>query len=130
MKYGRTLLLLAVTVACCIGIFVMTGRHRYTPDLILQNDIAETVRENMDDLAALDEKFPDTRILVFDTNGFCIYPNGDCITLTDARNNGDLCLAVTDSDKFLATAAIPDPTFTAYQEAFDRLTLAAVILLV
>lgn len=111
MRYGRTLILLAMTVACCIGIFVMTGRQKYMPDIVLQNDIAETVREQMNDLAILEEKFPDTDILVFDTEGFCIYPGGESLTLTQSRNNGDLCLAVTDGDRFLATAAIPDPFF-------------------
>lgn len=128
MRYGRTLIFLAMTVACCIGIFVMTGRQKYMPDIVLQNDIAETVRENMDDLAILAEKFPDTDILVFDTEGFCIYPGGENLTLTKSRNNGYLCLAVTDGDRFLATAAIPDPSFSGYNRAFDQLTCAAVIL--
>lgn len=128
MRYGRTLILLAITVACCIGIFVMTGRQKYMPNIVLQNDIAETVRENMNDLAVLEEKFPDTDILVFDTEGFCIYPEGENLTLTKSRNNGDLCLAVTDGNRFLATAAIPDPSFSEYNKAFDQLTCAAVIL--
>ena len=128
MRYGRTLILLAMIVACCIGIFVMTGRQKYMPNIVLQNDIAETVRENMNDLAVLEEKFPDTDILVFDTEGFCIYPGGEDLTLTQSRNNGDLCLAVTDGDRFLATAAIPDPFFSEYHKAFDQLTRAAVIL--
>ena len=128
MRYGRTLILLAMIVACCIGIFVMTGRQKYMPDIVLQNDIAETVRENRNDLAVLEEKFPDTDILVFDREGFCIYPEGESLTLTKSRNNGDLCLAVTDGDRFLATAAIPDPSFSGYNKAFERLTCAAVIL--
>lgn len=128
MRYGRTLILLAMTVACCIGIFVMTGRQKYMPDIVLQNDIAETVRENMNDLAVLEEKFPDTDILVFDTEGFCIYPGDENLTLTKSRNNDYLCLAVTDGDRFLATAAIPDPSFSEYNKAFGGLTCAAVIL--
>lgn len=128
MRYGRTFILLAMTVACCIGIFVMTGRQKYMPDIVLQNDIAETVRENRNDLAILEEKFPDTDILVFDTEGFCIYPGDENITLTKLRNNGYLCLAVTDGDRFLATAAIPDPSFSEYNKVFIQLTCAAVIL--
>ena len=128
MRYGRTLILLAMIVACCIGIFVMTGRQKYMPNMVLQNDIAETVRENMNDLAVLEEKFPDTDILVFDREGFCIYPGGENLTLTKSRNNGDLCLAVTDGDRFLATAAIPDPSYSEYNKAFGQLTCAAVIL--
>lgn len=128
MRYGRTLTFLAITVACCIGIFVITGRQKYMPDIVLQNDITETVKENMNDLAVLEEKFPDTDILVFDTEGFCIYPYGEKITLTRSRNNGILCLAVTDGDRFLGTAAIPDPSFSEYNKAFDQLTCAAVIL--
>ena len=130
MRYGRTLLLLSVIVACCIGIFFMTSSHRYTPDIVLQNDIAETVRENLNDLEVLEKRFPDTDILVFDRNGFCIYPEGVDTTLTEARNGGKLCLAVTDGDRFLATAAIPDPYFSEYSRAFDRLAISAVILLV
>lgn len=128
MRYKRKLILLAMTVACCIGIFVMTGRQKYMPDIVLQNDIAETVRENMNDLAILEEKFPDTDIFVFDTEGFCIYPGGENVTLTESRNNGYLCLAVTDGDRFLATVAIPDPSFSEYNKAFEQLACAAVIL--
>lgn len=128
MRYGRTLIFLAMTVACCIGIFVMTGRQKNMPNIVLQNDIAETVRENMNDLAILEEKFPDTDIHVFDTEGFCIYPKGESLTLTKSRNNGDLCLAVTDGGRFLATAAIPDPSFSEYNKAFVQLACAAVIL--
>ncbi|MDE6314360.1 MAG: HAMP domain-containing histidine kinase [Lachnospiraceae bacterium] len=128
MRYGRTLILLAMTVACCIGIFVMTSRQKYMPNIVLQNDIAETVRENMNGLAILEEKFPDTDILVFDTEGFCIYPGGENLTLTKSRNNGYLCLAVTDGDRFLATAAIPDSSFSEYNKAFAQLTCAAVML--
>ena len=128
MRYKRTLILLAMTVACCIGIFVMTGRQKNMSNIVLQNDIAETVKENMNDLAVLEEKFPDTDILVFDTEGFCIYPGGEDLTLTQSRNNGDLCLAVTDGDRFLATAAIPDPSYSEYNKAFGQLTCAAVIL--
>lgn len=128
MRYGRTFILLAMTVACCIGIFVMTGRQKYMPDIVLQNDIAETVRENRNDLAILEEKFSDTDILVFDTEGFCIYPGDENITLTKLRNNGYLCLAVTEGDRFLATAAIPDPSFLEYNKVFIQLTCAAVIL--
>lgn len=128
MRYKRTLILLAMTVACCIGIFIMTGRQTNMSNIVLQNDIAETVRENMNDLAILEEKFPDTDILVFDTEGFCIYPGGENLTLTKSRNNGDLCLAVTDGGRFLATAAIPDPFFSEYHKAFDQLACAAVIL--
>ena len=130
MRYRRTLILLAMTVACCIGIFVMTGRQKYMPNIVLQNDIAETVRENMNDLAILEEKFPDTDILVFDTEGFCIYPESENLTLTKLRNNGDLCLAVTDGNRFLATAAIPDPSFSEYNKAFGQLICAAVILFI
>ena len=63
----------------------MTGRQKYMPDIVLQNDIAETVRENIKDLAVLEEKFPDTDILVFDREGFCIYPEGENVNL---RANG------------------------------------------
>lgn len=129
MRYVRTLILLSAALACCIGIFFLAGRHRYLPDLVLQNDISETVRENMDGLDVLAESFPGTEIYVFDRDGFCVYPDGAELTLTDARSKGVLCLAITDGDRFLGTAAIPDPAFSEYSKAFDRLMLAAVILL-
>ena len=129
MKYGRTVFVLAFIIACCIGIFAVTGRHEHKPDIVLQNDIAETVKENMGGLDVLESRFPDTEILVFDTDGFCIYPEGCTLTLNDARNNGGLCLAVTDDDKFLAAAVIPDPASVEYKKAFSRLFCAAVMLL-
>lgn len=130
MRYVSALLLLTVTIACFIGIFIITGNHKFTPDILLQNDIAQTVRENMNDLDVLEKKFPHTDISVYDTEGFCIYPAGNTSTLNDARTNGDLCLAVTDRNRFLATATISDPSFLAYNTAFKRLTFSAVILFI
>ena len=128
MRYVRTLILLAAAVACCIGIFFITGRQRYEPDILFQNDITETVRENMGGLSVLEKKFPDTEIYVFDTEGHCIYPENEGMTLVKARKSGSLCMAVTDGSRFIATAAIPDPVISEYGMAFDRLTLSAVIL--
>ncbi len=130
MRYAKTVLLLTAIVACCIGIFAVTGSRRYTPDIVLQNDISETVKENMSDLDILAEKYPRTRILVFDSEGFCIYPEDSTETLTDARSEGVLCLPVTDGPRFLGTAAIPDPAFAEYNIAYRRLLIAAVALLI
>lgn len=130
MRYVKTVLLLALAVACFIGIFAMTGSRRYTPDIVLQNDISETVKENMRDLGILAVKYPKTKILVFDSEGFCIYPEDETLTLTDARKDGVLCLPVTDGGKFLGTAAIPDPAFAEYKTAYRRLLQGAVALLI
>lgn len=129
MRYGRVLTFTAVMLVCCIGIFLLTGRHRYEPDIVKHNDISQTVRENRDDLSILARKFPDTDILVFDTDGFCIYPEDCGVTLNEARKNGDLCLAVTDGERFIATAAISDPQYGEYNKAFHRLMISSVVLL-
>lgn len=129
MKYARTLIVLAVTIVCGIGIFIIIGRNRYTPDISYQNDIVQTVKENMADLDVLAEEFPDTEILVFDTEGFCIYPDGVDMTLSFARGEGYMCLAVTDTNRFIATAATPDPSYLQYNTDFKRLVCSAVVLL-
>ena len=128
MKYIRDLSILAAAVLCCIGIFFMTGSRKYSPDIILQNDIVRTVGENMNDLSILEKEFPGTDILVFDTEGFCIYPEGSDTTLTKARNNGDLCLAVTDGSRFIATVTMTDPSFSEYSKAFRRLAVSGAVL--
>ena len=129
MRYARTVLLLAVMTALCIGIFAAAGSRRYTPDIVLQNDISETVKENMSDLGILAEEYPGTEILVFNSEGFCIYPDDSTVTLTDARAGGVLCLPITDGSKFLGTAAIPDPAFAEYDLAYRRLLISAIALL-
>jgi signal transduction histidine kinase len=128
MRYIKVLLFLSVITCCCIGIFFFAGRRRFVPDIMLQNDITETVKENINDLTVLSSKYPDMEILVFDVDGFCVYPKGRTETLTDVRGDGNECLAVADDDRFLGTVTIPNAAAEEYKRAFNGLTAAAVIL--
>ena len=98
MKYGKVILFLSIIIASSIGLFWIIGQHQYSPNILIQNDITETVKENMDNLTVLRNKYPDMEILVFDRDGFCVYPAGRTETLTDVRKSGSMCLVVTDGD--------------------------------
>lgn len=128
MRYIKVLLFLSVITCCCIGIFFFSGRRRFAPDIMLQNDITETVKENINDLTVLSSKYPDMEILVFDVDGFCVYPEGRSETLTDVRKDGSECLAVADGDRYLGTVTVPNAAAEEYKRAFNGLTAAAVIL--
>ena len=66
MRYIKVLLFLSVITCCCIGIFFFSGRRRFAPDIMLQNDITETVKENINDLTVLSSKYPDMEIVAIE----------------------------------------------------------------
>ena len=128
MKYGKVLLFLSVVIGCALVIFFMSVKHRIAPNVLQQNDITETVKENINDLTVLESRYPDMEILVFDKDGFCVYPEGCTKTLTDVRSEGSQSLAVTDNDRFLGTVTIPNAASDQYNRAFNCLFITAVII--
>ena len=128
MSYKRVSVVLAVTAALCIGIFLLTAKKDIRKDVLYTNDIVQTVRENIYDLDVLSEKYPGQQIMVFDTAGKCIYPAGTDIKLKDAEQK-NLCLAVTEENIFFGTVCIPDPSMIQYDKAYKRLRIGALILL-
>lgn len=128
MRYGRVVLFLSVLIGCALVILFMTARRNFVPDIIQQNDITETVKENINDLSVLESRYPDMEIFVFDKDGFCVYPEGCTETLTDVRGGGSLSLVVTDNDRFLGTVAIPDVASDQYNKALNALFIVAAII--
>ena len=129
MRYFRALIPIAVTILICIGVFAVTSRRTYTADVVLQNDIIQTVREEMDDLSVLSERFPNTAIYVYDVSGIQLWPKDTALSLRDARKGGYLLLAVNDGSRAIGTAVIPDPAQAMYEAAYRRLVIGALALL-
>ena len=72
MKYGRVVLFLSVLIGCALVILFMTAKRSFVPDILQQNDITETVKENINDLTVLESRYPDMEILVVDKDGFWV----------------------------------------------------------
>jgi len=113
--YFTILLILSGTL-----LILAAGSFRYTTiDGIMLNDIVETVKENWDDLSALDQMTPDTALLVLDSSGKRLYskPEKDFEGVNgvlDAIKTGMITVPVNEGGLFMGTVAVPDPAMTAY----------------
>ncbi|MBQ4364403.1 MAG: HAMP domain-containing histidine kinase [Oscillospiraceae bacterium] len=122
-------LILAAGTAACI--MIIGGYRHEIADPLKYNDIQMTVRKNIDHLNALDDAYPDSPVIVFDANGFLAYPeNSPVKDISSAIREGYVLLPVSDGNRFLATAAIPDPDSRSYDNAEKRLMAAAVIMVI
>ncbi|MBQ5330193.1 MAG: HAMP domain-containing histidine kinase [Oscillospiraceae bacterium] len=128
MKILRVLALAAAAAVLCAAVFLLTAQGDISRDTVYINDVTETVRENLDDLSVLERAFPGREIMVFDTEGICIYPGGCDKKLRDVRGEM-LCLAVTDGSVYLGTAALEDPAREQYESARKRLRNGGLLLL-
>ena len=113
--YFTILLILSGTL-----LILAAGSFRYTTiDGIMLNDIVETVKENWDDLSALDQMTPDTALLVLDSSGKRLYskPEKDFEGVNgvlDAIKTGMITVPVNEGGLFMGTVVVPDPAMTAY----------------
>ena len=128
MRYLHFAAVLALLLVMLTAVFVLTARQDIKTDVIYTNDIVQTVRENIDDLSVLSDKFRNEDIIIFDTEGKCIYPQSMSLKLSDMRKD-HMCLAVTEDSVFYATVCIPDPAASEYERAYKRLRMGALVLL-
>ena len=131
-RYLRFLAVTAAAMLLCIGLLVYAaaGKNRGSsiPEM---NDIVQTVRANRDHPEALAQTPYGKDLLVFGSEGNLIYP-ADTDTGIDsplrAAENGYICMAVTEQNIFLGTAAFPPPDLSGTQRMLHRLILAAALI--
>lgn len=125
--YFTILLILSGTL-----LILAAGSFRYTTiDGIMLNDIVETVKENWDDLSALDQMTPDTALLVLDSSGKRLYskPEKDFEGVNgvlDAIKTGMITVPVNEGGLFMGTVAVPDPAKTAYYRTIRDIAMLTV----
>ncbi len=133
MKIGRFLILpVIILIVGIIADIVIIGSFNDTDTGTARfNDITQTVKENIDHPERLSDIFPDTDLTVYDCEGFVIYSGGSSgpTNPVQAMKEGYICLPVTNGNRFLGTAAVPDPERTAYTAGSAQLMTAAAVML-
>lgn len=134
-KYSRIIFLFAAVLAAGLAVFVrITSNYRsHVTDILMINDIIQTVKENINDIYALDDKELGTDIKVFDSGGFMIYSSDgndmDAVSsVEESVNKGYICLAINDGSRFLGTAVIPDPDKSGYDLIRAKLITAVAVI--
>jgi Signal transduction histidine kinase len=99
----------------------------------MMNGIVQTVKDNRDNIDALNEKQFDTDILLFDSDNKKIYSTSDKVFETvkvplDAVREGMITMPVNDGDVFLGTVVVPNPAGTAYKRTIKGIILVTVII--
>ncbi|MCR5529249.1 MAG: HAMP domain-containing histidine kinase [Saccharofermentans sp.] len=95
-------------------------------DALNINDIAQTARQDWGDFGKIEEKFPDTDILILDAydNRLLVTDDGAFEGINsplDAIQHDMVSIAVTDGDLFMGTVIIPDPGTIQYNSLMHKL---------
>lgn len=131
MKRYRNIIAAAAAVfLICIGLLAFITKSQSQRDVLMLNDLMQTVRVHLEQPETLDSVPLDTALLVFSKEGFLIYASPDAPdaiqTRSDALAAGWLCLPIPDT--YGITAAIPDPASAALTKNRRILIISAAAL--
>ncbi len=121
-------LTILLTVSVTLLVLVAGSAPLSYVDSIMLNDVIESVKENRDDIKALEAKTFDTDILIFDSDNKTLYSTSDKVfadihTPLDAVRRGMITMPVNDGSLFLGTVVVPNPAGVAYRRAVQKLIL-------
>ena len=126
------ILLTVFTLVTALGLcicYLLTGNDRDSrAQVIIINDIVETVKENPDHPEKLRETQFGEPFLFYDADGSLLYASPDAETedylhLRDAVRNGALCIPAADRTRFFGTVALQNTVNEIYQKKRNRLFL-------
>lgn len=135
-NYSRIFILVAVIMAAgifaCVGI--SSSYRSHDTDTLLLNDIAQTVKENWNDIDVLEKSDLDTEMLVFNNNDFIIYSTAKenlsgVRSVEEAVHKGCICMTIADGSRLCGTVVIPDPDKTGYDMIRQRLLMAGCVMM-
>ena len=133
--FKRFFIYLTILLIMSISLLILVaGSTRYADtDGVMMNGIVQTVKDNRDNLDALNEKQFDTDILLFDSDNKKIYSTSDKVFETvkvplDAVREGMITMPVNDGEVFLGTVVVPNPAGTAYKRTIKGIILVTVII--
>ena len=135
-RYSMIVLLLAAVMIAGAAVFAgITYSYRsHDTDTLMVNDIIQTVKENIDDIGAIDSKKLGTEFALFDSGGFMLYSSGgdeikNIKSIEESINKGYICLAVNDGSRFLGTVVIPDPDKSEYDMIRAKLIVSVAVMI-
>ena len=102
-------------------------------DTVLINDTVQTIKENWDDIDALNDKELKTEVLVLDKDNKEIFSTSgisgsDIKVPLDALGSDMICVTLNDGDLFLGTAVIPNPSKVEYDALIIRIIVVTVVI--
>ncbi|MCR5702419.1 MAG: HAMP domain-containing histidine kinase [Lachnospiraceae bacterium] len=125
-----------VLIVSLLLLVMVAGASRYAEiDGVMLNDITQTVKENWDNIDALNEERFDTDIMVFDCNNICIYSSSDTAfkgvnVPLDATREGMITMPVNEGEVFLGTVVLTNPARTTYHKTITKLVLFTIGMIV
>lgn len=135
-EYSRILLGVITFIVAGVAAFVLiTFSYREEQvDMLMVNDLVETVKENWDSLDKLDMNSFGTEAIVFDIDNSIICSTAiqelkDINSADDALREGCICLSVHKESRFMGTIVIPNPNMVGFNTVRIRLLMAAGILI-
>ena len=127
-RYRSITAVLAVILTLGIIVsFVITASYKSDhTDITVINDITETVRENFNDMSALDDMDFSVDFIVFDASGHVVYSRGNSEInhINDAVREGSACMNIVNDGVFCGTVAFPAVYEKSYIKMRNRLILA------
>ena len=115
-------------VSLSLLILVASSTRYAQIDSVMLNDIARTVKENWDNIDALNEKSFDTEIMLFNSDNKCIYSSSDTAfnginAPLDAVREGMITMPVSEGEQFLGTVVSVNPERITYRRTIMRLAM-------
>ncbi|MBP8594715.1 MAG: HAMP domain-containing histidine kinase [Ruminococcus sp.] len=121
--------LAAAAVVFLLVLLSLSGTQRQERDMVLLNDIVQTVREHISQPEELSQLELGTELAVFSKTGQLIFASDKIPerlrTVSDAGREGYFCMAVTEGERFMGTVAVPDPVLSEYSTKQKRLMIMA-----
>lgn len=126
--------LAAAAVVFLLVLLSLSGTQRQERDMVLLNDIVQTVREHISQPEELSQLELGTELAVFSKTGQLIFASDKIPerlrTVSDAGREGYFCMAVTEGERFMGTLAVPDPVLSEYSTKQKRLMIMAAVAVV
>ncbi|MBQ8787511.1 MAG: HAMP domain-containing histidine kinase [Oscillospiraceae bacterium] len=135
-EYSKTLLGIIILIMAGVAAFALiTFSYREEQvDMLMVNDLVETVKENWDSLDTLDMNRFGTEIIVFSSDNSIVCSTAvhelkDINSADDALREGCICLSIHKESRFMGTIVIPNPDRTGFKTVRIRLLAASGILI-
>ena len=134
MKHFRKFLIAQalVLIVSIVILFVVTlSMKERDVDIVVINDCVQTIRENWNDLEALDAGKLNTEILVFDKDNKPRYASKDNVfegiaTPYEAVSKGMISIPLNEEEKFLGTLVLPAPAKEEHASTMQRILMIVI----
>lgn len=133
--FKRFFIYLTLILIVSISLLIIVARSTYYVEIdgVKLNGIVQTAKENWSDLSVLDSKNYDTDILVLSSGNEVLYSTSDKVfknikSPLDAVQQGMVTMTVNDSEVFMGTVIIPNPSKLKFESSVNKLILVTILI--